>query len=52
MLGFTRTGGGYWAEWDRFLTFDGKPAYHIGNICNSIAQPNTRREKRSTTAAT
>ena len=34
-LGFTRTGGGNWAEWDRFLTLDGKPAYHIGNICNT-----------------
>lgn len=34
-LGFTRTGGGQWEEWDRFLTLDGKPAYHIGNICNT-----------------
>lgn len=34
-LGFTRTGGGHWAEWDRFLTLDGKPAYHIGNVCNT-----------------
>lgn len=34
-LGFTRTGGGSWAEWDRFLTLDGKPAYHIGNICDT-----------------
>jgi hypothetical protein len=34
-LGFTRTGGGGWTEWDRFLTLDGKPAYHLGNICNT-----------------
>ncbi|HVE80227.1 MAG TPA: hypothetical protein VNA89_15280 [Gemmatimonadaceae bacterium] len=34
-LGFTRTGGGHWAEWDRFLTLDGAPAYHLGNICNT-----------------
>jgi hypothetical protein len=34
-LGFTRTGGGSWPKWDRFLTLDGKPAYHIGNICNT-----------------
>lgn len=25
-LAFTRSGGGDWAEWDRFLTLDGKPA--------------------------
>jgi len=35
VLGFTRTGGENWAEWDRFLKLDGKPAYHIGNICNT-----------------
>lgn len=35
VLGFTRTGGGNWAEWDRFLTLDGKPAYHIGDICDT-----------------
>ena len=34
-LGFTRTAGGNWPEWDRFLTLDGKPAYHIGNVCNT-----------------
>ena len=35
VLGFTRTPGGNWPEWDRFLTLDGKPAYHIGNVCNT-----------------
>jgi len=34
-LAFTRTAGGNWPAWDRFLTVDGKPAYHIGNICNT-----------------
>lgn len=34
-LAFTRTGGGSWTEWDRFLTLDGKPAYHIGNVCDT-----------------
>jgi len=36
-IGFSRVGGGGWKEWDRFLTLDGKPAYHIGNICNTCA---------------
>jgi hypothetical protein len=36
-IGFARTGGGYWTEWDRFLTLDGKPAFHIGNICNTCS---------------
>jgi hypothetical protein len=36
-IGFARTGGGSWKEWDRFRTLDGKPAYHIGNICNTCA---------------
>jgi hypothetical protein len=36
-IGFTRVGGGSWKEWDRFLTVDGKPAYHIGNICNTCS---------------
>lgn len=35
VLEFTRTAGGNWPEWDRFLTLDGKPVYHIGNICNT-----------------
>lgn len=35
VLGFKRTGGGQWTEWDRYLTLDGAPAYHLGNICNT-----------------
>lgn len=34
VLGFARTGGGR-AGWDRFLTLDGKPAYHVGNVCDT-----------------
>lgn len=36
-LGFARKGGGQWTEGDRFLTLDGKPAYHLGNICNTCS---------------
>jgi hypothetical protein len=36
-LGFVRRAAGNWSEWDRFLTLDGKPAYHLGNICNTCA---------------
>ncbi|KAA6461810.1 hypothetical protein DYQ86_09150 [Acidobacteria bacterium AB60] len=34
-LGFTSEGSEYWKKWDRFLTIDGKKAYHIGNICQT-----------------
>jgi hypothetical protein len=36
-IGFATEGGGKWAEWDRFITLDGKRAYHIGNICGTCA---------------
>lgn len=36
-ISFERTGGGNWKEWDRFLVLDGKPAYHIGNICDTCS---------------
>lgn len=36
-IGFATEGGGQWAEWDRFITLDGKKAYHIGNICGTCA---------------
>ncbi|WP_165188128.1 hypothetical protein [Caulobacter soli] len=36
-VAFERTGGGAWREWDRFLTVDGKKAYHLGNICGTCA---------------
>ncbi len=34
-LEFTRTGGGRWAEWNRYLELAGRRAYSIGNICNT-----------------
>jgi hypothetical protein len=34
-IAFATEGGGQWAEWDRFITLDGKKAYHIGNICET-----------------
>jgi hypothetical protein len=36
-IGFATQGGGQWAEWDRFITLDGKKAYHIGNVCGTCA---------------
>lgn len=37
VLGFETTGGGNFEKWNRFLTIDGKKAYHIGNICGTCA---------------
>lgn len=37
IIGFETAGGGAWEKWDRFLTIDGKKAYHIGNICGTCA---------------
>jgi hypothetical protein len=34
-IGFATEGGGAWKVWDRFLTVDGKRAYHLGNICQT-----------------
>jgi hypothetical protein len=35
LLAFTHTGNDHWKKWDRFLTVEGKPAYHLGNICGT-----------------
>ena len=37
ILNFSTTGGGYWPVWDRFISIDGKDAFHIGNICGTCA---------------
>ncbi len=37
LLGFETEGGGGWKAWDRFLTIEGKRAYHLGNICGTCA---------------
>jgi len=34
-IAFATEGGGNWPAWDRFITLDGKKAYHIGNICGT-----------------
>lgn len=36
-LGFSTTGDAHWPVWDRYLTVDGRPAHHLGNICNTCA---------------
>jgi hypothetical protein len=36
-IGFETEGGGNWKVWDRFITLDGKKAYHIGNICETCS---------------
>jgi hypothetical protein len=36
-LAFSTTGGGAWGAWDRYLTLNGKQAYHLGNICGTCA---------------
>jgi hypothetical protein len=35
ILAFEKTGDASWPAWDRFLTVDGKRAYHLGNICGT-----------------
>ena len=35
IIAFTTTGNANWKVWDRFLTIEGKPAYHIGNVCDT-----------------
>lgn len=34
-IAFATKGGGSWQVWDRFITIDGKDAYHIGNVCGT-----------------
>ena len=34
-LRFETKGGGAWKVWDRYLFLNDKPAYHIGNICET-----------------
>lgn len=37
LLAFESTGNEHWKVWDRFLTVEGKPAYHIGNVCGTCS---------------
>ena len=34
-LGFGTTGGGGWEVRDRFIVYNGKPLFHIGNVCGT-----------------
>src|SRR5215467_13442388 len=36
-IGFETQGGGQWPVWDRYITLDGKRAFHIGNVCGTCA---------------
>ena len=35
IIDFAAEGVGAWQTWDRYLTVDGKKAFHIGNICGT-----------------
>lgn len=35
ILAFEKSGGGGLDEWDRYITIDGKKAFHIGNVCGT-----------------
>jgi hypothetical protein len=35
IIGFEKVGEGAWPVWDRYLTIEGKRAYHIGNVCET-----------------
>jgi hypothetical protein len=37
VLGFATKGNASWKVWNRFITIEGKDAYHIGNICGTCA---------------
>jgi hypothetical protein len=37
IISFETKGGGQWKIWDRYLFLEGRPAYHIGNICDTCA---------------
>ncbi len=37
VLGFEQAAGGQFPVWDRYLTVDGRRAYHIGNVCGTCA---------------
>lgn len=37
IVDFMTEGGEHWPVWDRFITLEGKKAYHIGNVCETCA---------------
>jgi hypothetical protein len=36
-ISFQTEGGNGWAAWDRYITIDGKRAFHIGNVCGTCS---------------
>jgi hypothetical protein len=37
IISFETTGGGGWEKWNRYISIEGKKAYHIGNICGTCS---------------
>lgn len=35
IISFETTSGGDWDKWDRYITLEGKKAFHIGNVCGT-----------------
>lgn len=35
VISFETSGGGDWELWDRYISIEGKRAYHIGNVCET-----------------
>lgn len=36
-IGFMTTASDGWAEWDRYITVNGQPAYYLGNVCGTCS---------------
>ena len=49
VVAFETTGTNAWPVWDRYLTIDGKQAYHLGNICGTCRYMFERMEGASRT---
>ncbi|WP_404446397.1 hypothetical protein LG307_21370 [Sutcliffiella horikoshii] len=37
IISFETTSGGGWEKWDRYISIEGKKAFHIGNICGTCS---------------
>jgi hypothetical protein len=37
IISFETTGSGGWDKWDRYISIEGKKAFHIGNICGTCS---------------
>jgi len=36
-IAFSTKGSGAWKVWDRFITIEGKDAFHVGNVCGTCS---------------